>query len=405
MRVYLNIYAFRILQLGLSFLAASWSARLFGVSGRGDLAAAQAAVSMTVNLGGLGLPNGVTYFVARYPDRLPQILGSTVLATLGLAAIGCLVVGQIPNADLNTLRVGIYAGVAAQSLFLLLSYMLTGVGAVAMAGRLETYVRVVWLGTLAIWTAFWPAVPLTMLGLQQLAYGLILVGMFYVLRQRCETSPRWDGKMLREMLPFSLRNHASAVAGTILVSQNIFLVQHFRGAAEVGLFCSAALLGNLLCQLPSSFYPAIFRELSLLSDLPSRWRRARPMVLAGTAFAALGALLMAWQGSFLIEHIFGRPFLPALPALPWLLAGSTIMACCLLCQPITASMGQPILAVVGQFLVVAVDFALNCYWIPQAGFVGSAQITVITSSLWLLLIAAHLGWLYYRPPAVPSPQA
>lgn len=405
MRVYLNIYAFRILQLGLSFLAASWSARLFGVIGRGELAAAQAAVALTITLGGLGLPSGVTYFIARYPDRLPQILGSTVMATLGLAAVGCLAVGLIPNADLNTLKVGIYAGVVAQSLFVLLSYALTGVGAVALAGRLETYVRLVWLGTLALWTAFLPAVPLTMLGLQQLAYGLILLGMFYILRKKCQSRPHWDGKMLREILPFSLRNHGTALAGTILVSQNIFLIQHFRGPAEVGLFCSAALFGNLLCQLPTSFYPAIFRELSLLSDLPSRWRRARPLVLAGTAFAAVGAVLMAWMGSFLLEHIFGHPFLPALPALPWLLAGSTIMACSLLCQPITASMGQPIMTVVGQYFVVAIDFALNSYWIPKAGFVGSAQITVITSSLWLLVTASHLGWLYHRRPAVPVPQA
>src|SRR6185503_3716835 len=65
---------------GALAVAGLWSgmlaARLLGVEGRGELAAAQAWPLFLANLGGSGLPETVAYFVARHPSRARATLAT-----------------------------------------------------------------------------------------------------------------------------------------------------------------------------------------------------------------------------------------------------------------------------------------------------------------------------------------
>lgn len=404
MRTYLNAYVFRALQLGLGFVGASVTARLLGVAGRGELTALQTVVALAVFLCGLGIPTGVSVLVAREPERLRGLIGSSVAATMllsGLCAI-LLALFWAPRVRLGNLIYAVYFGVAAQSLWMLISYLLLGMGEVAFFSRQEVYVRGGWLILLGSSVAIVKPNAFWVLSLQQVAYFLVLLACIRVLRRLAPGKPGLDWLALWAVLGLSLRSYAGQIAGFLLISQNILFLQHYRGHEEVGLLSAAILLGNLLCQAPAALYPVLFSEISALKDVRARWARARHTVLLVTLATAVAAVLLDLTGPILIKITSGQPFLKALPALRYTLIGSVFMAFSMSCQAIFNTSGQPLSLLTANYLAVLLNAYLCLRWIPPHGFVGAAQASAVSSAVWTLVVVIYLAAHSSRPASVSA---
>lgn len=373
-------------------------AQALGVTGRGEVAAATAPLGLAMTLMTFGVPEAVTYTVARRPSvvRAAARHGYQLLLVAGLLAMVALYlarewlsggdagIGQLMSvaalAILPNLLVGVLRGIASSMALWTL---------VAAERILASVLRLVALIPL------WLTGHLTPFTATVILAAMPVVGAFayFGLRGRLPAEePDLDQLAAhRQLASFGLRMWIGSISGTLLARVDQTLMTPLNGAYQLGLYVVAVNLS----ELPLIINKAV-RDVTFVTDahrsVDSRLTASARISSAACAAAALGlGGTMVWW----LPWLFGAEFAGAVPVAAVLLVAVVIGTPGSIAGAGLSARGRPGLRSIALLVACVGNIALLLVLVPRWGAMGAAWAmlfgTTTTSTLELVFIRRLFG--------------
>lgn len=355
-------------------------AHALGVEGRGEVAAATAPLGLAVALVTFGVPEAVTFAVARHPGavRVAARNGFALLIAAGLLAMGVVLVartwlsGGDPGiatlmavaslATVPNLLVGVLRGVAS------------GVGQwtlVASERVLASGLRLVALLVLAA-TGNLTVVAATIV----LAAMPVAGALSYLRLPRRLPPPGQDVPEVtstRRLVGFGLRVWAGAVSGILLARVDQTLMTPLSDPVQLGLYVVAVSVSELPLIINSAVRDVTFVTDARRDDPDRLTASARISFLACTV-AGLGlGLTMPWW----LPLLFGEEFRPAVLVAAVLLVAVVAGTPGSIGGAGLSARGRPGLRSVSLAVACVLNLGLLVLLVPRWGAMGAAWATCV----------------------------
>jgi O-antigen/teichoic acid export membrane protein len=212
------------------------------------------------------------------------------------------------------------------------------------------------------------------------------------LRPRYDPPLWWD--LLRKGLPYA---YAGAMI-TLVFDVDAVLLERMRGAVEVGWYRAPVQVLAGLTLVPRVIGYAFIPTMAALhatapATVTELYRRgSKYLLVVGLPVAAFGAL----ESPRFVHLLFGPDFAPSAAASRFLLPAAVFM--------FLSNFGETTLACVNRWRTIVVvstvtlvlNVALNLWWIPRHGFLGSAWATLLSEAAYFAMGAAALRSLGHR---------
>lgn len=377
-------------------------AKSLGVSGRGEVAAATAPLMFGVALLTLGLPESLTYFVARGgAGRISRQLGISLVALAVSGSIGTwlIAVSAEPLSAGSNQLAGLMIIASAALVPALLAGALRGVayGAqswwLVMAERtLSALLQLVTVGGLFAIGSLTPMTATLTIAATTFAGAVVYL-----------VTPRWWAALhgsnnssvpshsLPRVASYAWRIWVGSIAGIVLLRLDQVMMTPLAGVEELGIYVVAVNVSNVALLFNSAVSQVMF---AVESGEPSATRVGRAARITTLVTALVGGGLAA-ASPWMVPILFGAEFSPAVPvlavlaltysfAIPGSVAGAALSA---RGHPGIRSLGTAVSAalyVVAMFLLVPTYGALGG---ALAMFVG----TVVPSYLNIYLLHRYCG--------------
>lgn len=374
-------------------LTAPLLARVLGVDGRGELAAATAPFLLMVAAATFGLPEAVIYFTARRVDAARQHLRTGVL---GLAASGAvamlltfalarwfaadssqvtgvvmLLAGVIPFAvSIGALR-GTAAGLQRWDL-VAIEKVLTG------ALRLVATYLLAAFGQLTVLTAA-----------LAIAIPVLVSAAAYLPLRRLRRERTRNAAGMREMAGYGWQMWGGAIAGILLTRLDQVLLAPLAGAVQLGYYTVAVSVADV-----SILANSAMRDVTLASDAAEQdnrriFRTARVSLLVALAVALLVvATLWLW-----FDLVFGTEFSAAVPMCAVLILGAALATPGSVLGAGLSARGYPGLRSLSLGIACVANLVLLVLLAPRLGGMGAAWATVIGG---VVASSLNIVWFFRR---------
>ena len=387
----------RVLMVMNSVVAGIVVARWLGAEGFGELAVVNVAIATVVQLGTFGLPSSNTYFIAKDQERFRAAAMNSLIFALAVGLVLAVAISSIASSRPNWF--GFVAAdlipVAAVSIpFQLIGLiglnMLLAIGKVRefnlldLAGQSFVLINAVWvlqilngdLGRLVLWN--------TMASI--LVSVIVAVKLVMSARKLAQSKWRADIALLRQMIQYGLKFHVSILAGAIIIRADLLVVNHFRGAAEAGVYSLASQFALLLMLLPgviaTLLFPRVTQEQDARGETTCR-------VVRYTTFIMFLCCIAVVPLSLLIPVVYGMAFNEATGLLLILLPGVYLMGLeSVLVQHFNA-IGLPRAIPLYWVATLVLNLILVFALVPRFGAVGGAIASTVSYAAIFGLVALH----------------
>lgn len=390
--------------LVLYFVASTLMTRLLGDVGRGEYALITNQVALLSLALSMNLGFGITYFTAKSSSDPRSVVGTAATMVLfNIAVIPFLLFGISSTEGLAHLLMPADRMHWAYWAFVYFSIM---------AGLINTSVGAVLLGLKHFRVLNW----MSLLNAGMSAVGLLIL---YQLKDRLEPHeilpavllvsaiamalqttgwcvlygiqvgripvPVWSWKTMRPILAFSLVGHLSNLINLINYRFDIWVVDYYQGAAELGLYAVAVGIGQLLFNVPEPFsrvvQPYLFGQVS--SEMLSRFK-----AVARLNFTALVILsLIMWATApWVIPWLFGEVFLDSVFPLRLLLPGIVFSGAAKLLAQLVVQGGYQRFNLIATASSAVITIGLDLLLIPIWGIQGAAIASTIAYLVILMVI-------------------
>jgi O-antigen/teichoic acid export membrane protein len=192
------------------------------------------------------------------------------------------------------------------------------------------------------------------------------------------------------MIRYGIKFHIAILAGAIIFRADLLVVNHFRGAAEAGVYNVATQFGMLLMLLPGVIGTLLFPRAAAEQDQQGE---TTLLVTRYTAFVTFFCCLAAVPFSFLLPVIYGAEFTEATRLLLILLPGVYLVGLeSVLVQHFNA-IGLPRIIPVYWIVTLVVNLAMVFLLVPRWGAQGAALASTASYTLifglvtWKFLVA------------------
>jgi O-antigen/teichoic acid export membrane protein len=241
-------------------------------------------------------------------------------------------------------------------------------GLLTLAVFLATAAGVVVLVVFAHWGAF------GMLLGKLWGAAIAAIAAIYLLRNWLGSGLEW--KFVRETLPFSLPLVPHNLMALCLVVADRFILQHYRGLNEVGLYSLAYTLGMAMflvsLSLGQAWQPIYFDTARGKGARPLLGKLTSTMALLLTAIAIFGVQI----GPYFTRLLDAR-YLPIGRLIPWIIGGYLLHAFFGLFQLALLESKRTKFIVAASAAAFGLNLALNLWWIPRLGMYGAAYATFV----------------------------
>jgi O-antigen/teichoic acid export membrane protein len=193
----------------------------------------------------------------------------------------------------------------------------------------------------------------------------------------------------RQLVPtvlFGIRGQAGTLASFFSYRLDVFVVNYFLDASQVGLYSLGVIISEALWQLPAIVATALFpRTARTVDDGADNFTC---MILRQVSLITIAAaLLIALASPIAIPLIFGARFAPSIAVIWWILPGTVALSLGKVVAADLTARGWinhlPVSAGIGLVLTLVLDFLL----IPRLGIRGAAiasSIAYLASGVYLL---------------------
>lgn len=390
-------FATRLLMIFNSVAAGIIVARWLGADGVGQLAVINVAVATIVQLGSFGLPSSNTYFIAQDQAHFRAAAVNSLIFALGVGAL--LALGLSGVASLRPDWFGFVSPelihIAAVSIpFQLIS--LIGLNILLAVGKLREFNLLDLAGQSFVLIN---AVLVLLILKQGLAFlvtlntaAAILVSAAIILlllisgRRLMQSRWRADMSLLRQMIGYGIKFHISILAGAIIIRADLLVVNHFRGAAEAGVYSVASQFALLLMLLPGVIATLLFPRVTSEQDARGE---TTCQVSRYTTFIMFLCCLAAVPFSLALPLVYGSAFSDATRLLLILLPGVYLMGLeSVLVQHFNA-LGVPRAIPLYWIATLVINLILVFALVPRLGAQGAAIASSISYAMIFALVALH----------------
>ncbi|WP_084130358.1 oligosaccharide flippase family protein [Demequina sp. NBRC 110055] len=347
-----------------------------GAAGRGELAAALAPATLMLGVATLGLPEALTFFIAKRPSITRRALGWATLATVGLGAVSVALVW--------TLLPFLSAGDPDLARLILVA-TIWNVPALVVAVLRGAATGRQWWGLVA-----WERIALTVARVGVLFALLlaerltvetavlasvimpVLSGLVYVALLRRPPAgddhevddPRIAAPMFRYGTVVWLGSIASMVIGRLAG----LLMLPMAGAEALGLYTVATTIADVPLVVALAVQGTLFGVSSRASDASRVTATSRISLLVGlTGVTVMGASLPWWLGP-----LFGEEFMAAAWPTVILLTSAVVLVPGLMASSGLAAWGRPALRSAALVASLVVHLATFLLFVPAWGAWGAA---------------------------------
>ena len=390
-------FATRVLMIFNSVVAGIIVAHWLGADGVGELAVINVAVATIVQVGSFGLPSSNTYFIAQDQQRFRAatinslifaLIVGTVLA-LGLSALASVRPNWFGLVSPDLIRI------AAISIpFQLIS--LIGLNILLAVGKIREFNWLDLAGQSFVLINALIVLILLRRGLETLVtlntaasvLVSVAVAIMLAMAARNLVRSRWwaDMGLLTKMISYGLKFHVSILAGAIIIRADLLVVNHFRGAAEAGVYSVASQFALLLMLLPGVIATLLFPRVTVEQDA----RGETTCQVAGyTTFIMFFCCLAAVPFSLLLPLLYGKAFSEAPRLLLILLPGVYLMGLeSVLVQHFNA-LGLPRAIPLYWLATLILNLVLVFALVPRFGAQGAAIASTISYATIFIFVALH----------------
>jgi len=372
-------------------------ARWLGAEGVGELAVINIAVATVVQFGTLGLPSSNAYFIAQDPEQLRAAAINSLLfvAVVGpLLALGLGVLSSITPELFGfvapeMIKIGAFS-IPFQLITLIGLNILLAMGKVRQFNLLDLasqsfvlinaiVVLIVlhrYLLTLVIWNT-----------LASILTG-VAVALLLAISARKLTTSKWrvDMPLLGRMIQYGLKFHVSILVGIIIIRADLLVVNHYRGAAEAGVYSVASQFGLMLMLLPGVIATLLFPRVTAEQDARGE---TTCQVTRYTTFIMFLCCVAAVPLSLLLPLVYGGAFSEATGLLLILLPGVYLLGLeSVLVQHFNA-LGIPRAIPIYWVITLVLNLLLVFTLVPRYGAVGAALASTICYAVIFALVAIH----------------
>jgi O-antigen/teichoic acid export membrane protein len=390
-------FATRLLMIFNSVAAGIIVARWLGTDGVGQLAVINVAVATIVQLGSFGLPSSNTYFIAQDQSHFRAAAVNSLIFALAigsLLALGLSVVASLRPDWFGFISPDLVQIAAVSIPFQLLG--LIGLNILLALGKLREFNLLDLAGqSFVLINAVWVLLILnqgltTLVTLNTAASMLVcaIIVVLVVISAKDLAEGRWraDIALLRRMITYGLKFHISILAGAIIIRADLLVVNHFRGAAEAGVYSVASQFALLLMLLPGVIATLLFPRVTSEQDARGE---TTCQVSRYTTFVMLLCCIAAVPFSLLLPLIYGAAFAGATGLLWILLPGVYLMGLeSVLVQHFNA-LGLPRAIPLYWIATLTLNLILVFALVPRYGAEGAAIASSISYAMIFALVALH----------------
>ena len=187
---------------------------------------------------------------------------------------------------------------------------------------------------------------------------------------------------------FGIRGQAGTLASFFSYRLDVFVVNYFLDASQVGLYSLGVIISEALWQLPAIVAIALFPRTA--RTVGAGAEDFTCMILRQVSFITfVAAFLIALACPIAIPLIFGARFAPSIPVVWWILPGTVALSLGKVVAADLTARGLvnhlPVSAILGMILTLVLDFLL----IPRLGIQGAAiasSVAYLGSGVYLLAV-------------------
>jgi O-antigen/teichoic acid export membrane protein len=370
------------------FATAPILARTLGVTGRGELAAATAPLILMTAVATVGIPEAITYVVARRPAlvRLAIRRGTLLLAIVGAAATG---VTDALASVLSAHKADVRTLILLTSIAIVPVLMIGSLRGAASALHLWTLVNREKYVTSIIRAGgifgLLIANRLTIYTVSAvIASSALIAGAVYLpLRKYTQAvSDARDPMIGRQLIAYGSRVWIGSLSGILLSRLDQAIMAPLAGATQLGLYAAAVNVSDASLLVNNAV-----RDVTFAADATQRSnerlaRTARVSFLASAiGGAAISALLPIW-----FPLLFGRGFRGAEPVAYLLIASNVLGSPASIAGTGLSSRGRPGMRSAALVAACLVNVGLLLLLVPRWGAAGAGVATLVGT-----LVAATLG--------------
>lgn len=387
----------RLLMIFNSVVAGIIVAWWLGAEGVGALAVINVAVATIVQLGSFGLPSSNTYFIAQDQTHFRAAAINSLIFALGVGWLLALALSTVAvlRPDWFGLASAQLIQIAALSIpFQLIT--LIGLNILLAVGKVREFNLLdlagqsfVLINAVLVLLVLKRGLELlvTLNALASILVSIVIVALL-VISGRNLVQSRWraDMALLRRMITYGLKFHVSIMAGAIIIRADLLVVNHFRGAAEAGVYSVASQFALLLMLLPSVIATMLFPRVTSEQDARGE---TTCLVSRYTTFIMFLCCLAAVPFSLLLPVIYGSAFGDATKLLLILLPGVYLMGLeSVLVQHFNA-LGLPRAIPLYWVATLVLNLILVFALVPRLGAQGAAIASSISYATIFALVALH----------------
>ena len=142
--------------------------------------------------------------------------------------------------------------------------------------------------------------------------------------------------------------------------------------------------------LPTVIATILFPKLSAMPNIREKWDFSKSTTLWVGSMMAIVTSCAALLANPLVGLLFGKAFIPAVPAFMWLLPGIFMLSINTIYMNYFASIGMPSVTVYSSGIAAIVNILLNLRLIPWLGIVGASTASVLSYGLMLGISLVHI---------------
>jgi O-antigen/teichoic acid export membrane protein len=189
------------------------------------------------------------------------------------------------------------------------------------------------------------------------------------------------GQLVRRTLRAGWIGQVSAVASLLHLRLDLALVSAFWGAATVGIYAAAVMVGELLWHLPGALSPILIYSSAEPGRPAERDLAAARAVRLGLAVTAAAAIPLALLSGPLLRLVFGDAYAASAAPLQALLPGIVAFAPGAVLAGDFIGRGHPAWNAQASALTVLVNIICGLLLIPHWGALGASWASTIAYSV------------------------
>lgn len=363
------------------------AARLLGPEGRGELAAAVVWAGVLTVVVSLGIPQALTFFVARDAKAIGTIFRVTLfvwtMQSIASFVLGCGMLGILeklqPKAT-EVVRIYLFS-IPFSMLITYLSTMAQGLRKFALFNILRMAASVAYLlgVVLAIFLKSGSALEVVrLLLLFQVATAcLCLIVFVFCVKPKGNFEPARISPMLR----YGINSYWGSLAWMANGRLDQFIMSMFVSLESLGYYAVAVSYATFLFPLAGIFAMVLFPNVAAAPSIEEAKEKINSAFKSTLLTLGMGALVFGGVAPWLLPGLFGAPFSISIVPAIILLFGTILLGCNYVLSDGLRGMGYPLDPSYAELIGMIFTVVGLLVLLPSLGIMGAAFTSVASYAL------------------------